>query len=78
MPLDVDDAEAVRALAAAADEFGPGIDLWFSNVGVGAVGRFTDVPIEAHERISRSNLLGHMNDAHAVPPMRTRADRHSS
>lgn len=69
VPLDVGDAEAVRALAGTADAFGPGIRLWFSNVGVGAVGKFVDVPIEAHDRIIRSNLIGHMNDAHAVLPV---------
>ena len=67
--LDVGDAAAVREMAVAAKAFGPGIDFWFSNVGVGAVGRFTEVPIEAHERIIRSNLIGHMNDAHAVLPI---------
>src|SRR3546814_17059795 len=30
---------------------------------------FVDVPIEAHERTIRSNLIGHMNDAHAVLPI---------
>lgn len=69
MSLDVADAGAVRALAHSARDFGGGIDLWFSNVGVGAVGRFVDVPIEAHERTIRSNLIGHMNDAHAVLPI---------
>lgn len=69
MPVDVADALVVRDLALAARKFGPGIDIWFSNVGVGAVGRFTDVPMDAHERIIRSNLIGHMNDAHAVLPI---------
>jgi short-subunit dehydrogenase len=69
MPVDVGDALAVRHLALAAKKFGHGIDMWFSNVGVGAVGRFTEVPIDAHERIIRSNLLGHVNDAHAVLPI---------
>ena len=67
--VDIGDAAQVRSLAEAANAFGPGIDLWFSNVGVGAVGKFTEVPIEAHERIIRSNLIGHMNDAHAVLPI---------
>lgn len=69
MPTDVGDATAVQALAAAAQSFAGRIDLWFSNVGVGAVGRFLDVPIETHDRIIRSNLIGHMNDAHAVLPI---------
>src|SRR3546814_544760 len=69
VPTDVGDAEAVRALAEVARDFTGKVDLWFSNVGVGAVGKFLDVPIETHEQIVRSNLIGHMNDAHAVLPM---------
>ncbi|MEC7933143.1 MAG: SDR family oxidoreductase [Pseudomonadota bacterium] len=69
VPTDVGDAAAVQALAARAQAFGGGIDLWFSNVGVGAVGKFLDVPIATHEQIIRSNLIGHMNDAHAVLPL---------
>lgn len=69
VPTDVGDAQAVRALAETAREFTGEIDLWFSNVGVGAVGGFLDVPIETHEQIVRSNLVGHMNDAHAVLPI---------
>lgn len=69
VPTDVVDSGAVRALAEAARDFGGGIDLWFSNVGVGTVGKFVDVPIDTHEQIIRANLIGHMNDAHAVLPI---------
>ncbi|HUD95822.1 SDR family oxidoreductase [Sphingobium sp.] len=69
LSLDVADAPAVRELARAARAFCGTIDLWFSNVGVGAVGKYVDVPAEAHERTIRSNLIGHMNDAHAVLPI---------
>src|SRR3546814_23314 len=55
--------------AEVARDFTGKVDLWFSNVGVGAVGKFLDVPIETHEQIVRSNLIGHMNDAHAVLPI---------
>jgi short-subunit dehydrogenase len=65
---DVTDAAAVKALAERAMAFGR-IDVWVSNVGVGAVGRFEETPIEAHEQIIRANLIGHMNDAHAVMPI---------
>ena len=71
---DVTDPAAVRALAERAMVFGA-IDVWVSNVGVGAVGRFEDTPIEAHEQIIRSNLIGHMNDAHAVLPIFLRQGR---
>ncbi|ATI79876.1 SDR family oxidoreductase [Sphingobium yanoikuyae] len=69
IPTDVGDADAVKALANSARQFAGTIDLWFSNVGVGAVGKFLDVPIATHEQIIRSNLIGHMNDAHAVLPI---------
>lgn len=69
VPTDVTDAAAVRELAARAAEFGGGIDVWVSNVGVGAVGRFQDTPAEAHEQVIRANLIGHINDAHAAVPI---------
>ena len=67
-PTDVTDAGAVRALAERAMSFGR-IDVWVSNVGVGAVGRFHETPIEAHQQVIRANLVGHINDAHAVIPI---------
>ena len=66
---DVTDVAAVRALAERAVAELGGIDVWVSNVGVGAIGRYQDTPMEAHERVIRSNLIGHMNDAHAVVPI---------
>ena len=67
--MDVTDAAAVRDLAQhAVAELGS-IDLWFSNVGVGAIGLFHEVPIEAHRRVIEANLLGHIHDAHAAVPV---------
>jgi NAD(P)-dependent dehydrogenase (short-subunit alcohol dehydrogenase family) len=66
---DVTDAEAVRNLAARARSLTGAIDVWVSNVGVGAVGSFLETPIAAHERVILANLVGHMNDAHAVLPV---------
>jgi short-subunit dehydrogenase len=66
---DVADAGQVKQLADKAVEFGGRIDVWVSNVGTGAVGSFHETPIEAHEQVIRSNLIGHMNDAHAVLPV---------
>lgn len=65
---DVTDPQAVKALAQRALDLGR-IDIWFSNVGVGAVGRFHETPIEAHEQVIRANLLGHINDAYAAIPI---------
>lgn len=69
LAADVTDSAEVQALAdRAVAEFG-GIDVWVSNVGVGAIGRYQDTPMRAHEQVIRSNLIGHMNDAHAVLPI---------
>ncbi|MGE2836206.1 SDR family oxidoreductase [Mycobacterium sp. SMC-4] len=69
VPTDVTDSGAVQELAQrAVTELG-GVDVWFSNVGVGAVGRYLDTPIAAHHRVVESSLLGHMNDAHAAVPI---------
>lgn len=69
VPTDVTDARQVARLADAALAFCGRIDVWIANVGTGAVGAFHDVPLEAHERVLRANLLGHMNEAHAVLPI---------
>jgi short-subunit dehydrogenase len=66
---DVTDAEAVKRLAETARDRLGGIDVWVSNVGVGAVGRYHETPMAAHEQVIRANLIGHMNDAHAVLPI---------
>lgn len=66
---DVTDATQTQKLAARAREWLGEIDLWFSNVGIGVVGRFTEVPIEDHRQVIESNLIGHLNDAHAVMPI---------
>lgn len=69
VPTDVTDAEAVADLAVRAREWLGAIDLWFSNVGIGAVGKFHEVPIADHRRVIEANLIGHLNDAHAVLPI---------
>ena len=68
-PVDVTDAQAVADLAGTARDWLGGIDLWFSNVGVGVVGKFHEVPIADHRRVIEANLIGHLNDAHAVLPI---------
>lgn len=73
--LDVTDAAAVAAFAADARAILGEIDLWFSNVGVGVVGKYHDVPMADHARVIDANLIGHMNDAHAVWPIFLAQDR---
>lgn len=66
VPTDVTDIKAVRALASAAVERFGGIDVWINNVGTGAVGAFDSTPMATHRRVIETNLIGHMNGAHAV------------
>lgn len=69
VPTDVTDGDAVARLAGAAVERLGGIDLWFSDVGIGVVGRFHEVPLAEHRRVIEANLLGHLHDAHAAIPV---------
>jgi short-subunit dehydrogenase len=65
---DVTDPEVVaRAAEEALDAFGR-IDVWINNAGVGAVGRFEEVPLAAHRRTIETNLMGTLYGAHAVMP----------
>ncbi|WNG89743.1 SDR family oxidoreductase [Mycobacterium sp. ITM-2016-00317] len=68
VPTDVTDSEAVRVLAERAAADLGGVDVWVSNAGTGAVGRYEETPMQSHEQVIRINLIGHMNDAHAVLP----------
>ena len=65
---DVTSAVAMRALVDAAIRRYGKVDVWVNNAGVGAVGRFTDVPVEAHDQVIRTNLMGYVHGDHAVMP----------
>src|SRR5690606_30491066 len=68
VPTDVTDANAVKRLAAAAIQFAGRIDVWINNTGAGAVGIYTETPLESHEQVIKINLLGYMYGAHAILP----------
>lgn len=69
VPTDVTDPGEVQHLARlAAERLGGRIDVWINNAGVGAVGRFTQTPMEAHEQVIRTNLIGTVHGAHAALP----------
>jgi short-subunit dehydrogenase len=75
VPTDVTDAAAVRRLAEVAYGLAGQIDIWINNAGSGAVGRFEEVPLEAHEQVLRLNLMGYLYGAHAVLPYFRRQGR---
>lgn len=65
---DVTDFEQVKNLAATANvQFGS-IDVWINNAGVGAVGEFTETPLEAHEQVIKTNLMSYLYGCYAVLP----------
>jgi len=66
---DVADPVAMRALAQAAVRRYGKVDVWVNNAGIGAVGRFTYTPVDAHDQVIRTNLLGALHGAHAVLPL---------
>ena len=69
VPTDVTLNESMEALATAAADFGQGrIDVWINNAGVGAVGAFDETPLDAHEQVVQTDLLGYLRGAHVVLP----------
>lgn len=63
---DVTDAEAMAQLAKDACLFGGSLDVWVNVAGIGALGEFTTIPIEVHNQVIKTNLLGYINGAHAA------------
>lgn len=75
MPADVTDPQAMRALAQrAVQEFGS-IDVWVNMAGLGALGRFEEIPIDLQRRLIEVNLIGAMNGCHAALPHMLRRNR---
>ena len=66
---DVTHSGQMRALADKAAAFGDGrIDIWINNAGVGAVGSFEETPLEAHEQVLQTDLLGYLRGAYVAWP----------
>lgn len=63
---DVSESADVEELASRTiKEFGH-IDVWINNAGVGTITRFDEAPMEEHEQVIRTNLLGTMYGAYAA------------
>lgn len=65
---DVSDPQAMKQLAKDACLFGGNIDVWVNVAGIGALGEFNSIPVEVHEQVIKTNLLGYIYGAHAVLP----------
>jgi short-subunit dehydrogenase len=58
VPTDVSKREEVERLCTTAlNAFGR-IDVWVNNAGVGAIGTFERIPLEVHEQVIQTNVLG--------------------
>ena len=69
VPTDMTLSDSVERLATEAAQFGGGrIDVWINNAGVGAVGRFDETPMDAHEQVLQTGLLGYLRGAHVALP----------
>lgn len=68
VPTDVSDKESVQELFNAAIDFFGDVDVWINNAGVGAVGEFSSVPLNAHEQVIKTNLLGPLYGNYVVLP----------
>ena len=65
---DVTDANAVKELAKKAVEEAGRIDVWVNNAGILAAGDFEVTPVQVHDQVIRTNLMGYIHGAHAVLP----------
>ena len=66
VPTDIGQADQVEALAAAATQRFGRVDVWMNIAGVGATGRFWDVPVADYSRIVDTNLKGVIYGSHAA------------
>lgn len=64
MTTDVSDEAQVRRLAQTAVERFGSIDVWINMAGVGALGRFEEIPLEDHHRLLDVNLKGVVNGSY--------------
>jgi len=58
VPTDVSKRDEVENLWQAAHTQFERIDVWVNNAGVGALGRFEEVPLADHVKVIETNLLG--------------------
>ncbi|MDM8175468.1 SDR family oxidoreductase [Olivibacter sp. 47] len=65
---DVSKPLEVIHLADMAASFKKRIDIWINNAGVLAVGNFEDMPIEVHDQLIQTNLMGYLHGAYTVIP----------
>ena len=66
VPTDVSQREDVERLAREALERFGHIDVWINDAGMTAIGRFDKVPLEDHEQVIRTDLMGTIYGSYAA------------
>lgn len=66
--MDVSEERSMIGLAAFAEEHFGKVDVWINNAGVLAAGAFDQTPLEIHDQVVKTNLLGYMHGCHAILP----------
>jgi short-subunit dehydrogenase len=66
VPTDVSNPADIQHLADVAMRKYGHIDVWINDVGVGALGRFEDIPLEDHARLIDVNLKGVIYGSHVA------------
>lgn len=64
LSADMSIAGDVERVAAEALKISGRIDVWVNNAGVMASGKFEEIPMEIHEQVIGTNLLGYMHGAY--------------
>ncbi|WP_442591387.1 SDR family oxidoreductase [Pedobacter sp. AW31-3R] len=65
---DVTESGDMISVAAMADDFGGGVDVWVNNAGVLAAGLFEETPVVVLDQVIKTNLMGYIHGAHAILP----------
>jgi short-subunit dehydrogenase len=61
---DMSIAEDVERVTEEALKINGRIDVWVNNAGVMASGKFEEIPMEIHEQVIKTNLIGYMHGAY--------------
>ena len=66
VPTDVSQSRDIDRLARAAVERFGRVDVWINNAGVGAIGRFEEIPLKDYDRVIDVNLKGVVYGSYAA------------
>ena len=71
---DVSVAEDVSHVVDEALKINNRIDIWVNNAGIMASGKFEEIPMEVHEQVVKTNLMGYMHGAYEAIKIFKRQD----